>query len=255
MFYNEKNYVCFQMLLSGFVIIVTIAFNEARWNETIVRQNRQISPVFFDEIIVDGPFDTYLSQLNGISIPSVDIETAAYAQKYILVEIVDNHILSIRIKGTVVVHKNINCYIQFNAPLKRYTIKGTGNTKTNENCISSTGDEKFIMENRGTANVAIQLHVNEFEYYLFGTGNSRFWGQVREQALFETKGVGDINAMNLLTKQVKVNSSGVSTIRIAATEDAQIEVTGVSTVYYRLPAEKKPSKEISNGPGQIIRVS
>ncbi|CAM4866699.1 unnamed protein product [Rotaria socialis] len=243
------------MLFSILIIVTTISFSQGGWNETIVRQNRPLSSAFFDEIIVDGPFDTFLSELNGKSLPTVDIETTVNAQKYIIVEIVDNHILSIRVKSALVVHRNINNYIQFQSPLKRYTIKGTGNTKTNDNCISNTGDEKFVLENRGTANVAIQLHVNEFEYYLFGTGNSRFWGQVREQATYVTKGVGDVNAMNLLTKQVKVNSAGVSTIRIAATDNAQIEVTGVSTIYYRLPFGKELDKGSSTGLGQIIRVS
>ncbi|CAF2530357.1 unnamed protein product [Rotaria sp. Silwood2] len=242
------------MLFYIFIIIATISFTQGRLNETIIRQNRPLSPAFFNEIIVDGAFDISLSQLNGMSTPTVEIEIAAYAQKHIIVEILDKHILSIRVKGGLVIHKNINAYVRFNSPLQRYTIKGTGNTKTDDNGITNTGDEKFVLDNRGTANVAIQLNVNEFEFYLSGTGNSRFWGQVREEATFETKGVGDVNAMNLLTKQVKVNSAGVSTVRVAATDDAQIEVTGVSSIYYRLPAEKKPSKEISTGLGQIIRV-
>ncbi|CAF4919619.1 unnamed protein product [Rotaria sp. Silwood1] len=247
----------YMMLFSVFIIIVTISFTQglSRLNETVIRQNRPLSPAFFDEIIVDGAFDVFLSQLNGISIPTVEIEVAAYAQKHIVVEILDKHILSIRVKGTLVIHKNINAYIRFNSPLQRYTIKGTGNTKTDDNGLTNTGNEKFVLENRGTANVAMLLNVNEFEFYLSGTGNSRFWGQVREEAMFETKGVGDVNAMNLLTKQVSVYSAGVSTVRVAATDDVQIEVTGVSTIYYRLPAGKKPSKEISTGLGQIIHVS
>ncbi|CAF0771770.1 unnamed protein product [Rotaria sordida] len=243
------------MLFSILIIIVTIFFTQGRLNETIIRQNRPLSPAFFDEIIVDGAFDISLSQLNGISTPTVEIEVAVYAQKYITVEILDKHILSIRVKGPLVIHKNINCYIRFSSPLKRYTIKGTGNTKTDDNGIINTDNEKFVLDNRGTANVAMQLNVNEFEFYLSGTGNSRFWGQVREEAMFETKGVGDVNAMNLLSKQVKVYSAGVSTVRVAATDDVQIEVTGVSTVFYRLPVGKDPSKETSTGLGQIIRVS
>jgi hypothetical protein len=213
-----------------------------------------LSSYFFDEIIVDGAFDVFLSQLSDFSIPTVELETTVTAHKYIIVEILDNHILSIHIKRPLIVHKNINVYIRFNSPLKRYIIKGTGNTITDDNGISNTGNEKFVLENRGTANVAIQLNVDEFEVYLSGTGNSRFWGIVREQALIETKGVGDINALNLLTKQVKVNSAGVSTVRVSATDDVQIEVTGVSTVYYRLSNGKKPSKEITAGLGQIIPV-
>ena len=243
------------MFSSIFIIILTISSTLSQWNETIVRQIHPLSSSFFDEIIIDGAFDIFLSQLNGLSLPTVELETTISVQRHINVEILDNHILSINFKRPTVVHKNINVYIGFNSPLRRYTIKGTGNTITDDNGISNIGDEKFVLDNRGTANVAMQLDVNKFEVYLSGTGNSRFWGQVREQALFETKGVGDVNAMNLLTKQVKVNSAGVSTVRVAATDDIQIEVTGVSTVYYRLPAGKKPSKQISTGLGQILSIS
>jgi hypothetical protein len=241
------------MLFSIFIILVTISLTEGQWNETVVRQIRPLSPSFFDEIIVDGAFDMYLSQSNRFSLPNVELETTVNAQKHIMVEVLDGHILSIYIKGPLVVHKNINVYIRFNSPLRRYTIKGTGNTITDENGISN--NDKFILDNRGTANVAMQLNVNEFEIYLSGTGNSRFWGQVREQMVLETKGVGDVNAIYLLAKKVKVNSSGVSNVRVAATDDIQIEVTGVSTVYYRLLSGKKPSKVISTGLGQIIPVS
>jgi hypothetical protein len=246
------------MLSTILIILTIISSSEGHWNErneTVLRQIRPLSSYFFDEIIVDGAFDVFLSQSNGNSLPTVALETTVYAQKEIIVEIIDDHILSIHPKGPLIVHKNIHAYIYFNPPLRRYTIKGTGNTITDDNGISNTGDEKFVLDNRGTANVAMQLNVYQLEIYLSGTGNSRFWGQVRDQMILDTKGVGDINAINLLAKKVKVNSAGVSTVRVAASDDIQIEVTGVSTIYYRLLTGKKPSKEITTGLGQIIPVS
>jgi hypothetical protein len=242
-------------MFSIFIIIVIISLTQGQLTETIIRQNRPLPSNLFDEIILDGTFDVFLNQSNGISPPTVELETTVSVLEHIIVEIIDNHILSIYIKHPIVIHKNINVYIQFHSPLRRYTIKGTGNTLTDDNGISNTRHEKFILDNRGTADVTMHLNVYELEVYSSGTGNSRFWGQVREQAVFEIKGVGDVDAMNLLTKQVKVNSSGVNTIRVAATYDVQIIVTGVSIVYYQLPSGKKPSKEISIGLGQIIPVS
>ena len=243
------------MLFSIFLLFVTASLTVGQINETVIRQIRPLSSFFFDEIIVDGSFDVFLSESNRIPIPTVELETTVHIQNHIIVEILDGHILSLHVKTPVVIHKNINVYIHFNPPLRRYTIKGTGNTVTDENGISNRGDEKFILENRGTANVAMQLNVHEFEVYLSGTGNSRFWGQVRDQLILDTRGVGDVNAINLLAKKVKVNSAGVSTVRVAATDDIQIEVTGVSTVYYRLTNGKKPSRTVTTGLGQIIPFS
>ncbi|CAF0981951.1 unnamed protein product [Rotaria sordida] len=227
---------------------------EGQINNTIIRQTRSLSSSF-DEIIVDGAFDIFLSQTsNGISTPTVEIETTVDAQNHVIVEIVDNHILSIHIKGPLKVDNNIYAYIRFNSPLRRYTIRGSGNTITDDNGISNDGNDTFVLDNRGTANVAIQLNVNKLEVYFTGTGNSRFSGQVRQQAIFDATGIGDITALDLITKQVKVRAMGISIIRVAATDDVEIEVTGVSSVYYRLPFGKKPSTAISTGLGKIAPI-
>ncbi|CAF3978746.1 unnamed protein product, partial [Rotaria sp. Silwood1] len=174
-------------------------------NDTVIRQTRPLSSSSsFDEIMIDGAFDIFLSQTsNGISTPTVEIETTVDIQNRVIVEIVNNHILSIHIKGQLMIDKNIYAYIRFNSPLRRYTIKGTGNTITDDNGISNDHNDTFVLDHRGVANVAMRLNVNNFQVYFTGTGNSRFWGQARQQAIFDAKGVGDINALNFSTKQIK----------------------------------------------------
>ncbi|CAF2569439.1 unnamed protein product [Rotaria sp. Silwood2] len=244
------------MLSCIVIIVVYFSLVQGQINDTVVRQTRPLSSSSFDEIMIDGAFDVFLSQAsNGISTPTVEIETNADIQNRVIVEIINNHILSIHIKGPFMVDKNIYAYIRFNSPLRRYIVKGTGNTITDDNGISNDDKDTFVLDHRGVANVAIRLNVNNFQVYFTGTGNSRFWGQVRQQATFDAKGVGDINALNLSTKQAKVKAMGVSIVRVAATDDVQIEVTGVSSVYYRLPSGKKPSKAISTGLGKIVPIS
>lgn len=243
-------------MLFYLTIVFTYFFlAECRLNNTIIRQIRPLSSSSFDEIIVNGAFDIYLSQIsNNISMPIVEIETTVDTQNYVIVEIVNDHILSFHINNSLMIDKNIYAYIRFNSPLRRYTIKGTGNTMTDDNGILNQGNDTFILDNRGVANVAIRLNVNNFEVYFTGTGNSRFSGQVRQQTTFDAKGVGDINALNLAAKQVNVRATGVSIIRVTATDDVLIEVTGISSVYYRLPPGKKPSKAISSGLGKIVPI-
>ncbi|CAF0908675.1 unnamed protein product [Adineta steineri] len=244
------------MLFGISIIIIYFSLANSLSNSTVNRQIRPLTSFSFDEIMVDGAFDVYLTQtLNGTSNPTVEIETNPDIQEHIIVEIIENHILSIHIKGPLMINDNIYAYIRFPSPLRRYTIKGTGNTQTDDNGISNQAIDTFILDNRGVANVAMRLNVTKFEVYFTGTGNSRFWGQVRQDALFDAKGVGDINALNLLTKTAHVQSMGVSIVRVSATDDIQIEVTGVSNVYYRLPAGKKPSKAISTGLGKIVPIS
>ena len=241
------------MLYILIIVLVGFSFGEAQLNYTVIHQNRPLSSSF-DEIIVDGLFNVHLEQKEGDSPPSVDIESVVYAQPQIIVEILDNHTLSLRIQGSLTIKHNIKAKICFSKPLRRYIMKGTGNTVTEDPGLFNNGTEKFQFENRGTANVAMRLNYTSFEVIVSGTGNSRFWGQIRERAVFEARGVGDINALNLVSKEVVVISTGVSTVRVSATDDVKIRVTGVSNVYYRLPAGKKPSETIATGLGQIIPV-
>ena len=227
-----------------------------QFNATNIRETRPLSSTIFDEIVIDGAFDVFLSPTtNKSSTATVEIETTIDFQKNVIVEIIDHHILSVRLHGSLHIEKNIYVYIRFPSPLRRYTVKGNGNTLTDDNGIINDDNQVFVVDHRGVGNLAIRLDVSKFEFYFIGTGNSRFWGQVRQQALFNAKGVGDINARNLLTRNADILVTGVSIVRLMATEDLQIEVTGVSSVYYQLPQGKRPSKAISTGLGKIVPIS
>ncbi|CAF0750254.1 unnamed protein product [Adineta ricciae] len=240
-----------------YILVFLLCFSlvQSQINDTVIRQTRPLSSFAFDEILVNGAFDVFLTQTSNESLnPTVEIEAPSDVQNNVLVEIVNNHILFISMNGSTMTNKNIYAYIRFRSPLYRYTIKGTGNVLTDDNGISSENTEGFTLDNQGVANVAMRLNVKKFQVYHTGTGNSRFWGEVRGEAYFDAKGVGDINALSLTTNQAKVRSTGVSIVRVAAIDDVQIEVSGVSNVYYRLPAGKKPSKAISTGLGKIVLI-
>lgn len=234
-------------------LLFTFTVIRCQVDPTATRRVRPIS-TSFDEIRIDGPFDVNLNQIGDSGNSKVEVEAHVSIQPHIITEVIDNHTLSVHTQGTFHAFRNINVRIYFKAPLRRYAIYGTGNTNTQNNAITNYNDEKFTLANHGTANIAMYLNVSDFDANLSGTGNSRFWGQVRETANFDSKGVGDVNALNLIAKKVSVSSSGVSTVRVAATDDAEIKVTGVSTVYYRLPAGKQPLISSSTGLGQIIPI-
>ena len=244
------------MLFFVIIIVFICGWINGEYNESIIRQIRPLSSLLFDEIVINGAFDIYLSSItNESSKPTVEIETRIDIQKHIIVEIIDNHILYIHMNGSFEIDKNVYSYIRFGSPLRRYTVKGHGNTMSDDYGISNSNDEIFVVEHYGVGNLAIGLNVQEFRYYFTGTGNSRFWGQVRSRTEFNAKGIGDINSLNLSTKTAEISVSGISIIRVIATEDLQIEITGISSVYYQLPPGKTPSKSISTGPGKIVPMS
>ena len=246
-----------KMLLFLLMSFLSICYlTNGQLNESVIRETRPLSSSTFDEIEINGAFDIFLSRTtNKSSNSTVQIETNIDIQKNVIVEIIDHHILSIRLHGSFHLEKTINVYIRFSSPLRRYTVKGNGNTLTDDNGIINEDNRVFLVDHRGVGNLAIRLDVYKFEFYFTGTGNSRFWGQVRQQTLVNAKGVGDINAQNLLTRNADVLVTGISIVRVMATEDLQIQVTGISNVYYQLPQGKKPSKAISTGLGKIVPIS
>lgn len=245
-----------KMFLFVLIIISICGLINGEYNESIIRETRPLSSFSFDEIIIDGVFDIYLSSTMNKSVnPTVEIETRIDIQKQILVEIVSNHILHIHTNGSFQTDKNIYVYIRFVSPLRRYTVKGVGNTISDDNGILNLNDELFVVEHHGVGNVALGLNVQQFEYHFIGTGNSRFWGEVRQRTQLNIKGVGDVNTLNLTTKVAQIFASGIGITRVNATEDLEIEVKGLSSVYYQLPSGKSPSKSISTGLGRIVRMS
>jgi hypothetical protein len=243
----------FQMRLYFIMCISLIA---GQFNERIVREIRPLSTLLFDEIMINGAFDVFLSQAKpGNSSSTVEIETTIDAQQNVIVNIVDNHILSIHVKGPLKLESNIYLYIRFHSPLRRYTVEGTGNIMTDDDGIENYSTEKFVFDHRGSSNVAMRLNVTDFEFHLIGTGNIRFSGEVRRQASFYTKGVGDVHALNLRSRKVNVLAAGVNLVRIQAVDDVEIEVTGASHVFYQLPFGIQPTKAISTGLGRIQRIA
>ena len=239
------------MLLLLLNLICALLFAHGQPDQTMVRMVYPFgSP--FDEILVNGPFDVSLNQISEDNGTRIEIEAPNHLHQQIVSEIIDNHTLSVYTVGSFHSHRNILVRIVFKAPLLRYGIKGTGNTITENDGITNKDGEKFVLANHGTANVAMQLDVYELNALLTGTGNTRLWGKVREKSTISSKGVGDVNAVNLTSKRVVVQASGVGNVGVSGIEDAQIKVTGVSTVYYRLPDGKVPSVALTTGLGEIL---
>ena len=241
-----------KMLFVGMLIVVICQLTSGQLNGNLVRTNRPLSSSF-NEIVVDGPFDVFLSSTTMTNPnPMVEVESVSELQSRIIVEIVENHVLSVRIIGVNQIVTKLNIYIHHPLSLRRYTFVGAGNTVTDGNGISNEDNQVFVVDHRGTGNIRMQLNVFNLQYDFSGTGDSLLSGQVRQQAVFNAKGTGEINALNLSSRTASVFATGVGDVQITAIEDLQIESTGISNVKYRLPQGRRPSKVVSTGLGQII---
>ncbi|CAF1094866.1 unnamed protein product [Adineta ricciae] len=243
------------MFSSILILVISCVFVQSQQIQSVVRQNRPLTSPVFDEITIDGAFDVFLIQPNEIANSIVEVETIPSVQQQIIVEVLENHVLSIRTIGNIRVPQNINVHIQLKTPLRRYTFRGTGNTVTHMTGLLNPTNDKLVIEQFGTGNLAMKFNVNFLDYYQTGSGTAQFFGQVRSQLSIINNGVGEVNTLEVITPFVKVLSSGTSVSRIAATNDVDIEVTGVGNVFYQLPSGRVPSKEITTGIGRIVRLT
>ncbi|CAF1181494.1 unnamed protein product [Didymodactylos carnosus] len=214
-------------LLVLYVLIMTLYHSRS---DNIVRQLHPIGNSQFNEIIVNGVFNVQLIQSESET--SVEIEASKDVQNHFVVDIQNTSILSIRMIPNYSFSSKIIVYIKFK-DLKQYNMENmVGNTNsTNE----IKQNQKFILYSKGTGNVNLKLNVPLFEAHVYTTGQHILNGQVQNEATIVYRGVGDIDALNLVTKKMNVNANGVGNIRIMATDEINIDVSGVTTVFYKGP--------------------
>ena len=235
------------ILLLAFVC----TFAAVQSDEASVRQNRPLSSTKFDNITIDGNFDVFLTQTNGQSAPSVEIEAPPSVQSKIIVEIRDGSTLSVHTEGQFTTNSKINVYIKFPSPLRRYAVTGTGKTVTDAAGISNSDKDVFSVNIGGSVSLEMKVDVFQLDIIASGTASAQFSGQARELLNIHSNGVNKIDTLNLQTKIAKVSVTGLSEVRVAASEDADLETLGIGTIYYRLPAGKHPSRMSSIGIGKI----
>jgi hypothetical protein len=241
------------MLRSILIIATTFALSYGQSGD-FIRVARPLSSPNFDEIIVSGSFDVFLSQNAPNMGSTVDVEAPADIQSRIIVEIISGHILSVRVNQNIFVNQAPRVFIRFGGVLRRYTVEGAGNTVSEGNTIVNPTNDKFVIDNQGAANVALQFDVQHFEAVLSGAGQNRFSGQVRQQAKFDVQGARNVDALNLICRRVSVETSGATRVQVSAIDDIAIDASGVSTVLFRLPAGREPSMASTSGVSRIQRI-
>jgi hypothetical protein len=239
------------------VVVFTFALAHVQADDAMVRQMRPLSSTDFDEIIINGALDVHLTQLTGDDkkTSTVEVETTNDIHDHIVVEIKDKHILSIASKGAYTTKQMPKIYIQFSQALRRYAVKGAGETSTEGKGLFNDGEDKFLVEKEGASTVSLKIDVNEFELLMSGAGSVELSGKVRQQSKYRVKGAGEVDASKLLSTRATIKIDGAATLRVAATDDIDIKSTGVSKVYYQLPEDKKPSKLVAQGLSKIERLS
>ena len=194
-----------------------------------------------------GPFNVRLYQNPhpDDNYTSVDVETDELMHKGIHIDVVQDQILLIRMNGDApyMSKSNITLTITYRQ-LNELHIDGTMNIR----CLNRIRTDQFRLHHHGMGTIKLKLDGNTLDAYLHSIGLVQLCGQVKEQVTIKTVGVGDVRCRSLLTKKIHIISAGIGNIFVRATEEINIILSGISTVYYAGPLKQ----QIRTGSGHIV---
>ncbi len=84
----------------------------------------------------------------------------------------------------------------------------------------------------GAGEISLELQGRRIRTRLTGAGSIVLWGEAEEQEIHLT-GAGSIQAENLVTRGVRVRTSGVGECRVHATETLDAKLSGAGSIRYR----------------------
>jgi len=199
--------------------------------------------------LLGGPYNVklYHNIHSNDNYTTVDIETEQSIHELISIDIEQNDILTIRLMENLKINNktNIKILIEYQQ-LNELYIDGM----INIHCINSIETNRFRLYNRGIGSVKLKLNVNILDAYLHSIGPIKLCGQVLNEMIIKSLGVGDVDCRNLLTRKINIISSGIGNIYIKAIDEINITLSGIGIIYYSGPLKE----QIKTGLGNIIEI-
>ncbi len=83
----------------------------------------------------------------------------------------------------------------------------------------------------GIKTVEIDLEVGQLNATFSGVGRTTLRGHAH-RAFLEYSGIGNLEAIDLKTRSMKVESSGIGRVEVWATEELEVNASGIGSVWY-----------------------
>jgi hypothetical protein len=208
----------------------------------VITEQRPIDP--FSEITVDGSFDIHLKQDGNLPLV-IDAEDNVMR---VIETYVSGNTLRVKIKDHTNLRrfKAIQVYVHSNT-FNRMIFSGSGSV----NAPDTIRTDKFTYEINGSASTNLALDGTQIETIINGSGNIRYKGKVNSYTS-TINGSGDINALELLTRNATLTVHGSGDQTISVENQLDVNIYGSGNVKYL----GNPAKINSNiqGSGKVIKL-
>ena len=217
------------LLLVSFVFFnqtqVLAQKKEASKNVTTVEHD--IKP--FTALELKGIFNVFIQQ--G-SVEEVVVEANENVHDYIIVKNEGNKLIIDNENRLELFRKRkLKVFVTVNN-LEDLIVTGVGNIKS-QNTLKLS---ELELEVGGAGNVDLDIEVKRLEMEITSAGNIKLQGSALDVEI-DNQGVGNLNALKLISKKLKLEASGVGNSKVYATDEISIKATGVGNVSYKGGAE------------------
>jgi hypothetical protein len=234
-----RSFFALGIFIAFIVSSCSISREKSNITGDLVNQERTISD--FSELEVRGIFNLYLSQGDRVA-----LRIEAYEQTHEDISVLsrgEKLILDLEKDEKIFGNKEINVYLTVK-DLSRFEFDGVSVVKTEMplklNHLRLVGN--------GVGNTNLELIVKELDAEFNMVGNITLSGKA-ETVLLQNDGVGNLDASELITDFMTLESEGIGKVEVYCEKELSITVNGIGKVTYSGDAEIKKLKR--NGIGKV----
>jgi hypothetical protein len=216
-------------LLLLFALFVILPFTGI-WAQVI----RDIKPEKLNEVEISGPFNIYFSKSTESSIKIVASENV---DDLIDINLSDGKLKlsskdNLKNATNYVINSSIDIFISY-TDLKAISVNGIGKIETLTPMLS----ENLKLDMNGVSKCRIDMNVNYLDVTISGIGDYAIVGKA-DNVNANFSGIGSFDLHALTAKTMSLNSSGIGYCDVYASEELNINTSGIGNVTYSGSAAK-----------------
>lgn len=209
--------IIFTLILTPFVLL----FSNASFADDRIERDYDVED--FTNIYLKGPYEVHLRQSNKCSLTIIAKED--YFDRLEVDSDGDELVIDLEGKNYKKT-KSIEVYIQFK-DLDKIEITGA----VDLTCENQIKTNNLKLEFEGAGNVELNISSDKIISEISGVGNFEIEGETDYHKV-EFSGIGNYEAHNLRSKYTIVESNGIGSVKVYASNRFKGEATGIGSIEY-----------------------
>jgi len=218
---TKKAITIFIVMILGLIITLPVMADGIRGNGNVVEQKRDIEQ--FHCIKVNGAFTIYLIQSDNYSLKVVADENL----QSVIKSRVKGETLTITTEKSIYKSKELKLYIGFK---HLESLKANGAIKLKSKHPLRFDELDIEINGASSANLELSAHCLNIDNS--GASSIVLKGKADELNV-DISGAGSVNALEMITREAKIDISGVGSGKVYVEEYLRVNISGIGSVKYK----------------------